>query len=326
MPDPQPSTFTTACTKCTELTRKARSKDKCTRGWCRTCRRGRDRNRVTWSKALDWIEIIHLNKKYVAGYSKRTPYKEGRWEYEEPEKRGVLLALHDFGLLSIVSHPEDRWEWAHGVPGMDNDWWSLKRRSFLEFLIPTVHPLVSKERVSAFVTAILAHPDLRAVVYSEFDVYPRFRGVLPDSFTKDPFNVPPMRSLDNPGEEGTLYWFRSSATAGYELASQGWTITTVHDVHSVDDLPRKKGTDGDFNREGYRKIPAIIAARPLNISVWTQEWPPLNPIKDLRILLGDLVVEAGLKPLFAQQDRELKRAWAEAFTDQPADEAFQGLP
>jgi hypothetical protein len=178
-------------------------------------------------------------------------------------------------------------------------------RPFMEFLIPTLHPLIPEEKVTALVEGILELQGVEAVIYSEKGLYARSPSLRLEP-KYDPRDAPPYG-----GEDDRLHWFRSTAKgkiarrvfriahSAPALITAPWWLCLWHDVATVFDLPRQENTQTRFDRDDYRSISAIMNMRPLNISMWFAEWHPENNHRNIQDTLGRLCAKVGMKPVFA---------------------------
>jgi hypothetical protein len=131
---------------------------------CQRCRLKEVRN--LWESFIDWTQLLRQNVAHICGQIDCSPSYVGPIDPETKPLVPVLIKLHRYGLLTCDSQPfEDSFGFFNGA------WCQAKQRPFLWFLIPTLHPSFPVEKADLFISALFAHPSLRAKVFSVTDQY-----------------------------------------------------------------------------------------------------------------------------------------------------------
>ena len=113
-----------------------------------------------WEACTTYSAMLQLNRDYLHGRLPRTPYM-GNLDPETAPLLSGLLQLHDYGLLTVQSQPNEHTD-PHFRPAFQHSpegWYEFRQRAFLDFLMPT-DGTIPIEQVKHFCLSLAEHPDI----------------------------------------------------------------------------------------------------------------------------------------------------------------------
>ena len=236
---------------------------------CNSCRL--TASYALWAAAPSWRHLLRYNIFYLRSGIHCSPNFGIGLNPESTPLVPHLTKLHDYGILTTNSLPYcDSTTYKIGY-----GWFQLQQRSYVNFLIPTTHEKMTRDRVDKLVSALLAHDILVATAYSECDAYPERSGgnahrrVSPITLPqKDKLGLYDFRT--SASEEMFLVTRFRAASTSPVLRAKEWTQQSWFSVTSADDTSVHNHSCG-FAGDG-KAFAEVERMRPLAVEVMVKEW------------------------------------------------------
>ena len=276
--------------------------------WRNLCQRCRyDIYSVAWASWTEWEELLGGNLHYLNGRIDCVPYSDGPAQYEQYDMQH-LWRLQAYGLLTVYCGGRDEWgpEFSAG-----KGWHSFRQRPWIEFLIPTLHKKIDVAAVNRLVEELLAHDEIVATAFSEYDEYP----IMPRDAPQD--EVAPLSQILDASAKGKeavdkTYYFRTNVWPNHHSVMETRNASLLHEFSKClwvgqMDFPLSTtaevadyvtlGVEYDFKQ----KIRAAKKQRVLCVQIAARAWgTDLN----LRALLEGVCEKAGLRRDFSVEDMQ----------------------
>jgi hypothetical protein len=263
---------------------------------CRGCRLRKVQD--LYASFTDWEELLGGNMAFLLGKIDCTPSHPGPLCRHYESIVPGLVKLHDYGIVTFLSQPfKNSLECGTRTDGKML-WLHSKRRPFLRFLIPTLHPAIPVDKVDRLVSKTFAHAFLRVLVYSQTDQYPVYPDCVPYSIVlpvddAGETNTYHFRTNAEPWSDETVIKYRADLIAE-RLQSKPWIEGPCINLTDVGDIQGKQWCGRDQRGNMFHVIKNM---RPLAITVVAAKW---DAMLNLQEILQELCEEAGLGRVFGR--------------------------